>query len=52
MGLLDNKMIDQKLNYIHNNPVEDEIVINPEDYKYSSAMNYAGEMGVLNIERI
>lgn len=31
-----------KLNYIHNNPVVAEIVNKPEDYKYSSAANYAG----------
>lgn len=39
----------QKLNYIHNNPVEAGIVEKPEEYAYSSAKNYAGEMGVLNV---
>lgn len=28
------KIIEQRLNYIHNNPVEEEIVENPEDYIY------------------
>ena len=37
-----NEMIDQRLNYIHNNPVEAGIVLSPEDYLYSSAINYAG----------
>lgn len=32
----------EKLKYIHNNPVEDMIVENPEDYIFSSARNYAG----------
>ena len=32
----------QKINYIHNNPVEAGIVDKPEDYRYSSARNYAG----------
>jgi hypothetical protein len=32
----------QKLDYIHNNPVEAGIVDNPEEYVYSSARNYAG----------
>ena len=32
----------QKLNYIHNNPVKAGIVRKPEDYIYSSASNYAG----------
>ncbi len=36
-----NKFIKQKLNYIHNNPVIDKIVENPEDYIFSSARNYA-----------
>lgn len=37
-----NEMIQQRLDYIHNNPVEEEIVLSPEDYLYSSAINYAG----------
>ncbi|SDR76154.1 REP element-mobilizing transposase RayT [Polaribacter sp. KT25b] len=36
-----NTFIKQKLNYIHNNPVIDKIVANPEDYMFSSARNYA-----------
>ena len=31
---------DQKLAYIHNNPVKKGFVENPEDWKYSSARNY------------
>jgi hypothetical protein len=30
----------QKLNYLHNNPVEAGIVDRPEDYVYSSARDY------------
>ena len=37
-----NWFIQQKVNYIHNNPVKDKIVSFPEDYYYSSARNYAG----------
>ncbi|MFC4818030.1 REP-associated tyrosine transposase [Flavobacterium sp. GCM10023249] len=37
-----NWFIKQKINYIHNNPVKDKIVVHPEDYYYSSARNYAG----------
>jgi REP element-mobilizing transposase RayT len=40
---------EQKLNYIHNNPVKAEIVQYPEDYLYSSARDYAGEKGLINI---
>jgi putative transposase len=35
-------MIDQRLDYIHNNPVEAGIVLSAEDYLYRSAINYAG----------
>ena len=37
-----NEMIDQRLDYIHNNPVEAGIVLSPEHYLYSSAVNYSG----------
>ncbi|MBP3712165.1 MAG: transposase [Bacteroidaceae bacterium] len=39
----------QKLEYIHHNPVKQEIVERPEDYLYSSARNYAGLDGLLNV---
>jgi hypothetical protein len=42
--------LDEKMNYIHNNPVRAELVANPEDYLYSSARDYAGEKGLINIE--
>jgi REP element-mobilizing transposase RayT len=37
-----NKFIKQKIEYIHNNPIKDKIVAQPEDYYFSSARNYAG----------
>ena len=42
----------QKLEYIHNNPVKQEIVCKPEEYLYSSAIDYAGEKGLLEIDII
>jgi REP element-mobilizing transposase RayT len=36
-----NKFFWEKLNYIHQNPVQDLIVEKPEDYLFSSARNYA-----------
>lgn len=47
--LWSNKVIDEKLNYIHNNPVEEGLVFRAEHYVYSSATDYAGEKGLLNI---
>ena len=46
--LWSNKVIDEKINYIHNNPVEGGLVIRPEDYVYSSARDYSGEKGILD----
>lgn len=39
----------QKLEYIHLNPVKQEFVVRPEDYFYSSARNYSGLNGLLNV---
>jgi len=47
-----NKVIDQKMEYIHNNPVKASIVQNPEDYLYSSARNYSGLDAVMDIDMI
>ena len=47
--LWSNAVLDQKINYIHQNPVEEGIVFRAEDYVYSSAADYAGEKGLLNI---
>ncbi len=46
--LWSNKVIDEKINYVHQNPVVEGVVLNPEDYKYSSAADYAGMIGILN----
>jgi len=40
----------QKLDYIHNNPVEAGFVEKPEDYLYSSARDYFGMKGLIEIE--
>ena len=45
-----NDYFNQKLNYIHENPVKAEIVSRPEDYRYSSAIDYAGGKGLLEVE--
>ena len=45
------KTFQQKMDYIHNNPVEEGLVINPVDYKYSSATNIAGLDSVIEIDK-
>jgi REP element-mobilizing transposase RayT len=47
--LWSNAVIDQKLNYIHQNPVEAGLVFRAEHYMYSSAADYASEKGMLEI---
>jgi REP element-mobilizing transposase RayT len=44
-----NKFINQKINYIHENPVRAGIVAHAEDYLCSSARTYASLQGVLEI---
>ncbi len=42
----------QKLDYIHRNPVRSGIVSRPEDYLYSSAADYAGLKGLIEVDAI
>ena len=45
------KVFEQKLNYIHQNPVESGFVIEPWEWKYSSARNYCDDFeDVLKID--
>lgn len=47
-----NKLLDVHLDYIHNNPVEAGWVTKPEHFKWSSAIDYCGEKGIIPIELI
>ncbi len=46
------KVIKQKIDYIHTNPLESGFVINTVDWKYSSARNFQGDATVLEIDSI
>ena len=48
--IFSNHVIEQKLDYVHNNPVVSGLVENAEDYLYSSARDYAGIKGLIAIE--
>lgn len=50
--LYSNTVIDQKIEYIHNNPAKAGIIQNPEDYLYSSARNYAEMESIMEIDFI
>ncbi|MCC6684211.1 MAG: transposase [Bacteroidia bacterium] len=44
-----NEFMKQKIDYIHQNPVKAEIVNEAEHYRHSSAIDYAGGKGLLNV---
>ncbi|MGE6394579.1 hypothetical protein [Chryseobacterium scophthalmum] len=46
--LWSNHVINQKINYVHHNPVEAGLVFRAEDYRYSSAIDYSDEKGLLD----
>ena len=42
-------MMREKLDYIHNNPVKRGYVADPCHWRYSSALNYAGKAGLVEV---
>jgi hypothetical protein len=44
-------MLRQKIDYIHNNPVKRGYVERPEHWRYSSAKNYLGQEGLIDVFR-
>lgn len=50
MELYSSFRIHQKLNYIHQNPVKEGWVKQPEEYLFSSAKNYCGLNGVMPVD--
>lgn len=43
------EFLQQKIDYIHMNPVVAEIVDEPHHYKYSSAIDYSGGKGLIDV---
>jgi REP element-mobilizing transposase RayT len=50
--IISQKFLEQKISYIHNNPVRSGLVRNPEEYLYSSASNYADMDSLLDVIKI
>ncbi len=50
--LSSNLMLDQRLDYIHMNPVKAGLVYEPEHYVYSSGRDYCGMKGMIELELI
>ena len=46
------KLIRQKLDYIHDNPVRAGIVNEPEHYRFSSAANYFADNGIIEVDML
>ena len=44
IGIWSEDVLRQKLAYIHNNPIRAALCTNPEDYKYSTAGLYKGDL--------
>ena len=44
------EIMQQKLDYMHNNPVKRGYVDRPEHWRYSSARNYLGQPGLLGVD--
>jgi putative transposase len=47
-----NAKMEQKLDYLHNNPVAEGFVDETYEYKYSSAIDYSGGKSLINVEII
>lgn len=50
--LITTEMIEQRINYIHENHVRTGLVTRAEEYLYSSARNYAGLSSIIEIDMI
>jgi REP element-mobilizing transposase RayT len=44
-----NAFLQQKIDYIHDNPVRQMLVREPQDFIFSSAINYSGGKGLLDV---
>ena len=47
--IMSEKMLLQKINYIHNNPVKRGYIDKPSCWRYSSARDYEGKKGLLEV---
>lgn len=50
--LWSSEVFQQKVDYLHNNPVESGFVTKAEDWKFSSAVDFAGGKGQIEIDNI
>jgi hypothetical protein len=43
-----NKVIQQEIDYVHDNPIEEGLVYKAEDYVYSSGIDYSGQKALID----
>ncbi len=48
--IVSQEMLHQKVDYLHHNPVRIGVVQRPEDWVYSSARDYAGGKGLIELD--
>ncbi len=48
--IISQDMLHQKIDYLHHNPVRIGVVERPEDWLYSSARDFAGEKGLIELD--
>jgi putative transposase len=46
------EMLQQKIDYLHHNPVRTGVVERPEDWVYSSARDYVGGRGLIELDAL
>jgi putative transposase len=50
--IVSDKMLHQKINYLYHNPVRIGVVARPEDWGYSSARDYVGGKGLIELDAL
>jgi len=50
--IISEDMLQQKIDYLHHNPVRIGVVEQPEDWVYSSARDYAGGKGLIELDTL
>ena len=50
--IVSEEMLHQKIDYLHHNPVRIGVVERPEDWVYSSARDYGGGKGIIELDAL
>ena len=50
--IMDERMLEKTIEYVHYNPVKRGYVDRPEQWRYSSARDYAGRKGLVAVDKL